>query len=230
MKLVINADDLGYTKGVTYGIIEGYKKGIIRSTTVLCNSNHLEEIPQLIQGLDIALGVHLNLTLGRPLTNNKTLTASDGNFYKGRKTIWSMNPDYNEIYIEWKAQIEKFVEVFGCKPTHIDSHQSVHDATPQSYEVAKRLANEYGLEMRRYSKYKYVSGFFGDNATFENLINILKDHCNEDIEIMVHPAFCDLDLYENSSYSLNRVKELSALCSKELIQFIKDNEIELTHY
>ena len=35
MKLVINADDFGYTRGNTEGILEGYRKGIVRSTTAL---------------------------------------------------------------------------------------------------------------------------------------------------------------------------------------------------
>ena len=30
MKLIINADDFGYTKANTEGILEGYRKGIIR--------------------------------------------------------------------------------------------------------------------------------------------------------------------------------------------------------
>ena len=30
MKVIINADDFGYTKAVTEGIIEGYHRGIIR--------------------------------------------------------------------------------------------------------------------------------------------------------------------------------------------------------
>ena len=34
-KLIINADDFGYTPGVTAGIIEAHKRGIVTSTTAL---------------------------------------------------------------------------------------------------------------------------------------------------------------------------------------------------
>lgn len=231
MKLVINGDDLGYTLGNTYGIVEGYKNGILRSTTALTNSDYIYEARDLVKDLDgLGVGVHLTLTLGKSLTENKTLTGPDGYFYPGRKTIWEKNPDYDEIYNEWKAQIEKFIEVFGHMPTHLDSHHSVHDATEKALEVAERLSKEYGLQLRRFGDYKFVSGFYGPTANKETLIQLLKDNMDSDIEIMCHPGFCDLELYRNSSYSLDRVKELDVLCDEEVKQFIKDNNIELTHY
>lgn len=231
MKLVINGDDLGFTHGITYGIIEGYNKGILRSTTALCNSDHLEEAAQLVKNCpDLGVGVHLNLTLGKSLTKNKTLTDEDGNFFPGRKTIWTKNPDYDEIYAEWKAQIERYIEVFGHMPTHLDSHHSVHDATPEALEVSKRLANEYNLQLRRYGDYKFVTGFFGPTATAETLIKLMEEHKDENIEIMVHPGFCDLDLYRISSYSLNRVVELSVVCDPDVIKYVEENHIELVHY
>jgi hypothetical protein len=231
MKLVINGDDLGYTIGNTQGIIEAYKNGILRSTTALTNSDYLLVAKKLTDDLPgLGIGVHLTLTLGRPLTENKTLHDENGMFYQGRKTIWSKDPDYDEIYDEWKAQIERYIEVFGHMPTHLDSHHSVHDATPEALAVSKRLADEYQLELRRYSRFKFVMGFFGPTATKETMIDILTQNLDSDIEIMCHPGFCDLELYRNSSYSLDRVKELDVLCDDEVKQFVADHNIELVHY
>lgn len=231
MKLVINGDDLGYTMGNTLGIIEAYNKGILRSTTALTNSKYIERAHELTKDLDgLGIGVHLTLTLGRSLTQNRTLTDEEGNFFPGRKTIWEKDPDYDEIYREWKAQIDRYIEIFGHLPTHLDSHHSVHDATPEALEVARRLAQEYGLQLRRYGDYKFVPGFFGAMATVEDLLKILREHSDEDIEIMTHPGFCDLELYKESSYSLNRVVELSVLCDDRIKQFVKDNGITLVHY
>lgn len=231
MKLIINGDDLGYTMGNTLGIIEAYNKGILRSTTALTNSKYLKEAYELTKDLDgLGVGVHLTLTLGKALTENKTLTDENGNFFPGRKTIWGKSPDYDEIYKEWRAQIERYIEVFGHLPSHLDSHHSVHDATPEALTVSKRLAQEYGLQLRRYSDYKFVMGFFGDTATVNDLLRILSEHLDEDIEIMCHPGYCDLELYKESSYSLSRVKELAVLCDEKVINFVKDNGIELAHY
>ena len=35
MKLIVNADDYGMTKGVNLGIIEAHKNGIVTSTTLM---------------------------------------------------------------------------------------------------------------------------------------------------------------------------------------------------
>lgn len=232
MKLVINGDDLGYTMANTMGIFQGYTDGILRSTTALTNSKYFAkamEMAKVYPGLGI--GVHLTLTLGKPLTANKTLTNPEtGEFYRGAKTIWEKNPDYDEIYDEWKAQIERYIAVAGHLPTHLDSHHHVHDATPQALEVSKRLAEEYGLALRRYGKYKFVSGFGGSAATVETMTKLLEENMREDIEIMVHPGWCDLELYRMSSYATDRLKELDVLCDPRLMKYIKEHQIELCHY
>lgn len=231
MKLIVNGDDLGYTMGISYGIVEGYKKGILRSTTALCNSDYLVESKQLCDNYPgLGIGVHLTCTLGKSLTKNKTLTDEKGNFFPGRTTIWSHDVDYDELYLEWKAQIEKYISVFGHLPTHLDSHHSVHDATPQALQVSQRLAKEYNLPMRRYSNYKFIGTFFGPKMTNADFIKVLQDNKDTDIEVMLHPAFVDLDLYTKSSYSLGRINELAIICSDEIKQYVKEHNIELGHY
>ena len=74
--------------------------------------------------------------------------------------------------------------------------------SPAILDVTRGLAREYGLEMRRYGRFAYVSGFFGPTATAETLISIMQEHLDEDIELMCHPGYCDLDLYRASSYNL----------------------------
>ena len=42
MRVIVNGDDLGYTMGVTRGILAGYNEGILRSTTALMNAQYIE--------------------------------------------------------------------------------------------------------------------------------------------------------------------------------------------
>lgn len=42
-KLIINADDFGYTPAVTQGIIEAHKRGVVTSTTALPTSPYFLE-------------------------------------------------------------------------------------------------------------------------------------------------------------------------------------------
>lgn len=230
MKLIVNADDFGYTKSNTLGIIEGFKKGIIRSTTAMMNMPYVEfaaEQSEYVPGLGI--GVHLTLTVGQPLTKCKTLVDDKGNFLSRSKLLDS-NVSKDEILNEFKAQIDKFIEVFKVKPTHLDSHHGCHDLD-LTKDITLKLAKEYNLPVRRYSNYKFIGNFYGESITVENLKNIILSNIDEEgIEIMTHAGFCDLELYNNSSYSLDRVKELSVLCSESIKDFIEKNKIELVHY
>jgi predicted glycoside hydrolase/deacetylase ChbG (UPF0249 family) len=69
LRLIVNADDYGRTPGVSRGIREAHRRGIVTSTTCMMNmpavvddiALALEETPRL------GLGVHLVLTSGRPL-------------------------------------------------------------------------------------------------------------------------------------------------------------------
>lgn len=233
MKLVINGDDLGYTRGNTCGIFQAYDEGILRSTTALTNSRYFADAVKTAREKypGLGVGVHMTLTLGKPLSDCPSLTdPQTGEFYTGRKTVWEKNPDYDEIYREWKAQIERFITVAGQLPTHLDSHHSVHDANPQALSVAKRLCEEYGLPLRRYGGFAFVSGFYGPDATKETLLKLLAENDDRDIEIMCHPGWCDLELFRMSSYNTGRVQELAVLCDPEVKQFVQEHQIELCHY
>jgi len=180
MKVIINADDFGYTKAVTEGIIEGYHRGIIRSTTALCNMEYVEYGKKLLKDCpNLAVGVHLTLTLGKSLTQNQTLTDEFGYFYKPEMLQEHMF-DPQEVYLEFKAQIEKYIEIFGRKPSHLDSHHGMHDFH-DNYLATERLAKEYHLPVRRYSDYLFVKEFVNEKISVEGLIDILEKYKNKKV-------------------------------------------------
>ena len=70
-KVIINADDFGYSEGVNQGIIRAYTQGVLSSTTVLANLvkvGDLLKITNLSQASKspLGIGIHLNLTFGKP--------------------------------------------------------------------------------------------------------------------------------------------------------------------
>ena len=78
--IIVNADDYCYSEGVSRGILETIRNGIVTATGVLANSPFFEKhISKLIDfdGLDI--GVHLTLTSGKPLTNRMCDLLSSNN-------------------------------------------------------------------------------------------------------------------------------------------------------
>lgn len=237
MELIMNADDFGYTKSVTDGIVEAYRIGIIRSTTAMCNMHYIEYAgarSKEVGGLGI--GIHLTLTCGEPiLKTHKTIVDENNVFYKKSKILREKeNLDCEEIYQEMKAQMEKFIQVFERKPTHIDGHHGciMYDSI---WPATKRIADEYGLRIRRTMEPNiyYYDYFYADKANFEHLKLVLEDYCKRGVpalEIGCHPAFVDLDLFHDSSYNVQRIQELACLTSPETLQLIKDLNIHLTNY
>ena len=74
MKLIVNADDYGMTKGVNLGIIEAHKNGIVTSTTLMVTMPEVEHGLALSKDYpNLGIGLHLNCTLGKPLTDCKSL-------------------------------------------------------------------------------------------------------------------------------------------------------------
>src|SRR5260370_16984488 len=67
-RLVVNADDFGWSEGVNRGIVEAYRNGIVTSATVLANGAAFDGATQLArQERRLGVGVHLNLSDGAPL-------------------------------------------------------------------------------------------------------------------------------------------------------------------
>ncbi|MGH2183237.1 ChbG/HpnK family deacetylase, partial [Enterococcus faecalis] len=59
-KLIINADDFGYTSAVTQGIIEAHKRVVVTSTTALPTSPYFLESMECacIRAPSLAIGFH----------------------------------------------------------------------------------------------------------------------------------------------------------------------------
>jgi len=78
-RLIVNADDFGLTPGVSAGILDAHRHGIVTSTTVLVTADIDGE--QLARARDsgIGMGIHVNLTLGKPLTPARSLVDGNGN-------------------------------------------------------------------------------------------------------------------------------------------------------
>ena len=237
-KLIVNADDFGISEGAVLGIIAAYQQGILTSTTCMMNMPYTDMAISLAkQHPQLGLGIHLVLTLGKPLTSNcKSFIDENGNFlrpevYENEEVV----VDSEELYQEWKAQIEKFIKLMGKKPTHIDSHHHVH-LLPQLQQTVIKLANEYDLPIRQRlpitSNYQFVhcnDQFYNQKATYDYFISVLNSD-DEYLEIMCHPAFLDWRLYNISSYNILRMKELDLLCDQRIKHFIDEHQIELINF
>lgn len=234
-KLIVNADDFGLSKGVNYGIIDGFQNGIITSTTMMMNMDFIEHgIALYKENHSLGLGIHLTLSAGKPLNSNlKTIVDESGNFYD-KSAIGNVKMNMEEVYNEFKCQIEKFIELVHEKPSHIDSHHHVHLIDGIKDEVLK-LAKEYDVPVRGletdYENVFFTSDFYSSNANndfFETYKEIFMK--TKIVEMMTHPAYLDDTLLKKSSYNVKRVEELSILKSDSLKNFIIENNIKLINF
>lgn len=230
MKLIINADDYGYTPNISKGIRFGMINGVISSTTVLTNIPNIEDdCISLLEIDNIGIGLHLNLTLEKPLTNGRSLVDQNGCFFD-KKHIDFSKIDMHEVECEFRSQIEKFTQLFGKLPDHLDSHHGVH-IHPAILPITQNLMNEYNIPARKVTNIKFVNSFFGTNATLSHFIELMVSNKNENIvELMCHPGISDSLLEKISSYSYQRQLELEILCNVEAKRFLLKNSIELTNY
>ncbi|RDW21338.1 chitin disaccharide deacetylase [Oceanobacillus arenosus] len=238
-KLIINADDFGYSKGVNLGIIETYKNGIVTSATMMTNMPGADDAAKLAkENPELGVGVHLVLDCGFPINDNVgSLIDAEGKFYKSDKVLSFAGS--NDIEKEFTSQIEKFLS-YDLTPTHLDSHHHIH-SQEKVFPIVEKLANKYNLPIRnlrnniKKSHFNIVEyfeeSFYGDDLTIDSIIKIL-DKLNQfdTTEIMAHPAYIDEPVLTGSSYNLQRARELSILTDKRIQHEILNRGIELVSY
>lgn len=132
-RLIVNADDLGLSRGITNGILLSHLKGIVSSASLMVNQPATEYAVRClhdeVRTLDI--GIHLNLCQGRPVlppSSVPSLVRSDGHFLPppemARRLVrWQVAA--KEIEAEFRAQIDCMLS-YGLTPSHADSHHRFH--------------------------------------------------------------------------------------------------------
>ncbi|HOO27822.1 MAG TPA: ChbG/HpnK family deacetylase [Lachnospiraceae bacterium] len=167
MCLIINADDFGKNESVNKAVRECFEKKLIQRTTLMVNMPAADEAVAIAKaaGFSDRVGIHLNLTEGRPLTgeirNNPLLCDEYGNFHAGfqKTTKYRLYMDeltIGQIREELDAQLCKY-RTYGLTLNHIDSHHHVHTNYP-ILRALKPLAPKYGFSSVRLSRNLYHGG------------------------------------------------------------------------
>jgi predicted glycoside hydrolase/deacetylase ChbG (UPF0249 family) len=151
-KLIINADDFGLTQEVNDAIIDVFENGSLTSATLMVNMPGTEHAAKrAAQFPRLGVGLHYNLTEGRPVSNEKNdcLTGPDGDFFSrnmllARLALHKVKP--SDLRWELNAQFERILRL-GIQPTHIDSHQHIH-LHPTVFRVIREFAVEKQIAVR----------------------------------------------------------------------------------
>jgi hypothetical protein len=151
--LIVNADDFGYTDGVTQGILRAWKEGIVTSTSAMINMPGApERIARAHQARpDLPIGLHLNITEGTPVLPVGKVTSlvdNQGHFMPPLKLVERIqHVTLDELRAELLAQAELLLST-GVKFDHIDYHQAIVSMYTPFYPLVIELAKKYNVPVR----------------------------------------------------------------------------------
>jgi chitin disaccharide deacetylase len=162
-QLIVNADDFGLTEGVSRGILQAHRTGIVTSTTLLANgAAFLAAVNLGREAPELGIGVHLNLSEGIPVCpagEIPTLVDAQGRLHltpgRLRRAMLLGRAHRSDIETELRAQIAKVVKE-GITPTHLDGHMHVH-VLPGVSEIVIKLAQEFHIPAVRCPAEKLTS-------------------------------------------------------------------------
>jgi chitin disaccharide deacetylase len=144
---ILTADDYAMTAGISRSIEALAQAKKISATSVMTTMRHWPtDAPRLreLRG-QIAVGLHLNLTLGAPAGAAPSLAPS-GRFYDLQpllKQALTFKLDATEVRAEICRQLDLFEQALGCAPDHVDGHQHVQVLPVIRGALLDELARRY---------------------------------------------------------------------------------------
>jgi len=225
-KLIVNADDFGQSNGINAGIIKTYEQGIVTSTSLMVRYPAVHDAARYAKK-NPSLGVGLHIDLGEWIYANGEWPA----LYE----VVSLN-NINSVVEEINKQLESFYRIMNRKPTHIDSHQHVHQRE-YLLPIFTELAEKLDISLRHYNPaVKYSGNFYGqmeDGSANHNSISVagLQEIISTlpagITELACHPGLDD-DL--ETMYRGERKMEVDTLCNTAIRQTIAEANIKLCSF
>jgi predicted glycoside hydrolase/deacetylase ChbG (UPF0249 family) len=153
MRIILNADDFGFSRDTVDATIDCFERGLLTSATIMPN---MPATPHAIEYVSRAkqasFGVHLTLTGdgdARPVSSPSTvsrLVDSSGCLLDTRTfrlRALARRLDVGQLEREIEAQIS-CIRNAGVAVTHVDSHRHLHKF-PQVLEALGRVLPSFGI-------------------------------------------------------------------------------------
>lgn len=244
-KLLIRADDIGYSEAVTAGILSALESGIVKSAGIMVNMPFTEKSVQLVRDRkDICFGLHVNLVIGPACCQEqeavKDLTDSQGNFIASRirREEFARGLDsmpYAQVCREIEAQVERYERLMGRRPEYMDLHGVENDTLVRAVQD---MADKFSIPATPYSGKTILleemlhHDFYESGEPFETFFSKPCCHIQENANnlLIMHPGFVDYELLHSSSLTMDRVYEHALLCDPGVKECLKRQKIELISF
>ncbi len=152
--LVITADDLGIHAKRDEGILAAFRAGAITQASLMVEGVSAREAARLAKEAGLPLGLHLDLTEtppAAPPSEVRTLLDAGGaklGKHGLRDAVARGAVDPAHVARETQAQIDRFAELTGARPTHVDGHQHAHIVAELAEVIAPVLLRNGVLTTR----------------------------------------------------------------------------------
>lgn len=242
-KLLLRADDLGFSEAVNYGIAKTVQTGLIKNCGVMVNMDATGHAVKLFKDLPCCLGLHCNISVGRPVTDPAqvpTLVDNNGIFHNSRqyRNATKEFADIEDLKRELTAQHLRFLELFGRKPSYFEAHavESKNLAIALE-EVAKEHDLFYqpsfqdftlGQTLVRNTAVHSMGPDYDARTVLKTELSKAKDGCC--YLYVCHPGYLDAYLLKNTSLTLPRADEADMLCDPQIGSWLKEQGFVLVTY
>jgi hopanoid biosynthesis associated protein HpnK len=153
-RLIVNADDFGFTAGVNRAIVEAHTRGIVTSSTLMANGRAFEDAVRMARSVPrLSVGCHVMLIDGEPVLDAKRLPSITSAHFNGARFRDGLQSfaaralagrlDPGEIEAEASAQIRK-LQSAGIAVSHVDTHKHTH-LFPAVLRPLLRAARAWGV-------------------------------------------------------------------------------------
>lgn len=222
-QLIVNADDFGRSRAINDGVARGHEQGIVTSASLMVRWPAAPAAAAYARGHHgLSLGLHLDLS---------EWAVVDGEWRASYEVVSSDDPA--SVRAELERQLRAFTALVGRGPTHLDSHQHVHNEEPVRSTVLA-AAERLGVPLRGVGgAVRYVGDFYGQDGrgtahpegiSRERLIGLIRALQPGITELGCHPASKpELE----SSYARERPMELGVLCDPLVGAVLREQRIAL---
>jgi predicted glycoside hydrolase/deacetylase ChbG (UPF0249 family) len=224
--LIVNADDFGLNDAVNRGIVRAYDEGIVSSASLMVRRPGTSAAARAgAERPGLSIGLHLDF--------------GDWRYRDGRWVVSDVPVDLDDrraVAQEWAVQVDRFRDVMGRDPTHLDSHHHVHRHEPFQ-DIAREWAVELDVPLRAVSGgVRYCGEFHGQSGrgepfpagiTIATLQRVMRSLPEGVTELACHPG----DGAAGASvYDRERAVECAVLCDPAAFETIAAEHIAIMSF
>ncbi|MDR1901312.1 MAG: ChbG/HpnK family deacetylase [Treponema sp.] len=186
-KLIVVADDFGFSEAFNYGVISGFERGIVTTASLMSNMEaavHAAALARMHPRLCVTQ--HTNLVQGyccADPTLIPSIAQGDRKFYRSgeykgdgvmKKGNGTRVADTADVKRETVAQLERFKALMGYYPMHLEGHSIIQEGIMKAYaEVGEeRGIHAMTFDDRSQKGFLPAHEFIGD----EDINLLMKDY------------------------------------------------------